>query len=177
MGNIEEEHLTLKQIEVGGDQPVAGTTGRWAYFHAETNVKLGGWYNAAKAQLHFGSAGTGEITGMASAFNAELYLPNKHCAGGVYTALEVNLDFQASTTFAYSAAYPRSMMSLKANGTAAKIVSWGDGAGSCVFAISGVVSKAGAVIDQTQGPGAANASFKVNLNGTDYWVMCSSTAN
>ena len=93
----ESESQILKQIEVGGAQNEAGTTGRWSYFHAETNAVLGGWYNAAKAQMHFGAAGTGEVTGFGSAFNSEMYLPNKTMGQGSYTSLEVNLNMQAST--------------------------------------------------------------------------------
>ena len=170
------DSLDIKELTVGRNFPTAGRTGRPAYFFANVDAKVGVWFNAAKAQLHFGSAGTGEVTGQADAFNAELYLPNKHRAGGVYFVYAANLDFQASSTIAHSPVYPIGFMQFKANGTAARIVEWADGTSGCIFSIDGIVSKAGAVVDKTQGPAAANASFKILMNGTEYWVMCSTTA-
>ena len=177
MAHISEDSLALKQLIVEKTEIVAGRTGRNAYFSALTNVKLGGWFNAAKAQLHFGSAGTGEITGFGSAFNAELYLPNKTMAGGSYTGLEVNLNFQASTVCHANPALPISMAHFKVGGTQAQIDDWEDKGSSCALSFQGLTSGAGSVFDATQAPAAANASLKINISGTAYWIMLSTTAS
>ncbi len=96
MGNIEEEHLTIKQLVSGGEQKVAGTTGRWSFFQAKTNVTLGGFYNASKSYLDLDS--TGKVTGLASAHVMELRAPLTVPNQGHYTVGEFELVFQASTT-------------------------------------------------------------------------------
>lgn len=166
----ESDSIIVKQLTSGGAQEGAGTTGRWSFFHASTNVKLGGWYNAAKAEMHFGSAGTGEITGAASAFNCELYLPNKTMAGGSYAALEVNLNFQASTVTHGNAAYPCGLVKLKVGGTQAKIDDWEAKGSSCIFQIDGLTAANDEVLD-SQGGATQTDALKCLINGTAYWIM------
>lgn len=166
----ESDSIIVKQLTSGGAQEGAGTTGRWSFFHASTNVKLGGWYNAAKAEMHFGSAGTGEITGAASAFNCELYLPNKTMAGGSYAALEVNLDFQASTVTHGNIAYPTGLVKLKVNGTQTQIDAWEASADACIFQIDGLTAAADEVFD-AQGGATQTHALRCIIGGTAYWIM------
>ena len=167
---IEQEHLTVKQLVVGGAQNTAGVTGRWAYFNATTDAKLGGWYNASKSQLHFGSAGTGEITGAASAHNCELYLPNKTMTGGSYQSLELNLNFQASTVTHGNAAYPSSLIKMKVGGTQAAIDTWEAKGDACIFQIDGLTAANDEVLD-AQGGATQTHALRCIVGGTPMWLM------
>ena len=165
-----------KRDEPGGNFPglyhekTAGKTGRPFMFECNTDVKVGGWFNAAKAQLHFGAAGTGEVTGAASAFNCELYLPNKTMAGGSYAALEVNLDFQASTVTHGNPAYPTALVKLKVNGTQTQIDAWEAAGDACIFQIDGLTAANDEVFD-AQGGGTHTDSLRILINGSPYWIM------
>jgi hypothetical protein len=67
---------------------VGGVGGR-ARFELDTNVALGGWANALKAQTEFGA--TGAVTGLGSAFVAELTL-SAGTAAGTYAPVEIELN-------------------------------------------------------------------------------------
>jgi len=67
----------------------AGATAGRARFQLDTNVALGGWANALKAYTKFGE--TGRITGLASAFCAEMDL-SAGCTQGNYAPLELELN-------------------------------------------------------------------------------------
>lgn len=170
----EDSHQILKQIIVGGEQKGAGTTGRLSYFHASTNVKLGGWYNAAKSYLDFGSAGTGEITGKASSFNAELRLPNKTTTGGMYCALEVNLGFQASTVLQTNPAYPTVLASFQVSGTSGQIDAWEANASAGVFHFGGLTAANDELFDASGGNAAYAAGLRIFVGSTPYWIMLTS---
>ena len=67
----------------------AGGVGGRARFELDTNVALGSWANALKAQTEFGAAGS--VTGLGSAFVAELTL-SAGTASGNYAPLELELN-------------------------------------------------------------------------------------
>lgn len=92
----ESDSITVKQIVSGGQQEVAGTTGRWSFFQAKTNATLGGFYNASKSFLDLDA--TGKCTGLMSAHVMELKYPSTVPNQGHYTVGEFELVFQASTT-------------------------------------------------------------------------------
>jgi len=71
------------------DMTGPGGVGGRARFHTYTNVTLGGWCNALKSYMEFGSSG--RITGLASSMCAEMVMPNANvtAAGGGYFPLEV----------------------------------------------------------------------------------------
>lgn len=167
---METEHITTKQLVSGGAQNVAGTVGRWSYFHASTDARLGGWYNAAKANLSFGA--TGSVTGMASAFNAELQLPNQNLTslGGVYTAYEANLNFQANTVMADNVNYPSSFMNMALSGTQAQRDIWEDSAGGCLFALSGFNANDASVFSLNSNL-TKKGALKIIIGGVPYYIM------
>src|SRR5574340_1586271 len=66
---------------------IGGVGGR-ARFELDTNVALGAWANALKAQTQFGA--TGRVTGLGSAFVAEMIL-SAGCTEGNYAPLELEL--------------------------------------------------------------------------------------
>lgn len=165
-----EEQGNFQRISGIYEEKEVGKTGRPFFFDVTTNVKVGGWFNAAKAQLHFGVAGTGEVTGLASAFNAEIYLPNKTMAGGSYCAYEGNLNFQASTVVHSNPAIPIGLMSFNIGGTQAKIDTWEASAGACLFSLNGVTAANDELFD-AQGGGTHTDSLRILINGSAYWLM------
>jgi hypothetical protein len=82
-GSTSAEPFYLKSTMTG-----TGGVGGRARFHLYTNVTLGGWANALKAYAEFGTSG--KVTGLASAFCAEMSLPNANMgSGGAYYPLEI----------------------------------------------------------------------------------------
>lgn len=95
-GSTNAEPFYVKSVMTG----VGGTGGR-TKFHLYTNVALGGWANALKAYTEFGASG--RITGLGSAFCAELLL-SAGTTQGTYAPLESELvaDSAVSTGSATS---------------------------------------------------------------------------
>ena len=163
------DSMVLKQLVVGHDEKGAGRVGRNAMFESTSSVKLGGWYNAAKAQMTYSGA-SGEITGFGSCFNCEMYLPNKTMAGGSYTSLEVNLNMQASTVTHGNVALPSSIAHFKVGGNQAAIDTWEAKGDACVFSFQGLTAANDEVFD-TQGGATHTASLRVIVGSTAYWIM------
>jgi len=172
-----EDCLFLKELVVGGNIP-STRTGRPAYFQAQTDVQLGGWFNAAKAYMDFGSIGTGCITGFASAFNAEMVLPNKTTTGGSYTASEVNLVFQASSQQHVNPAYPTTLASFCVSGTQAKIDTWEANASGALFELKGFTEGDGKIFSEGVGGGAPTVAgtLKIIVNGVAKYLCLASKA-
>lgn len=144
--------------------------GRPFSFDCTTKVRVGDYFNCAKAQLNF--EGEGEVHGMASAFNAEVKLPNKTVASGSYTALEVNYNMQAST--ALQTSVPQCLASFKVGGDQGKIDSWEDETLSGVFSFQGLTD-ADASVFSTGTPETQTATLKIVIGGTAYYLMLCST--
>lgn len=148
----------------------AGGVGGRACFELSADVELGGWANALKGITSFGSSGG--ITGLASAVLAEMTLPDKDLgSGGVYCPLEIELTGGSSldlsnggpggcyTAFAY----------MSANGTVTDIDDYG-----YLMSIQGLTAADGHLID-SNGPAAADIGIRINVGGTEYWLMASNT--
>jgi len=71
----------------------AGATGGRAKFTLTTNVALGGWSNAVKAQVTYGASG--KTAGLGSAFVAEMTL-SAGTVDGTYAPIEIELNMGAS---------------------------------------------------------------------------------
>ncbi len=78
------EAFTMEMIMSG-----VGATGGRAKFTLSTEVALGGWVNALKAVLDFGT--NGSVTGLCSAFCAELVAAVTPFPVGYYAALEAEI--------------------------------------------------------------------------------------
>lgn len=165
MGNIEEEHITVKQIVSGGEQKVAGTTGRWNYFHAKTNVKLGGWYNAAKSYLDLDA--TGHCSGLMSAHNSELRLPTTAPAGGAgsYTCHEYELVTQAGGT---TGGVPVTFQWFQVSGDGTATADWEDNGYAMVF--KGLTEGTGNIFSAGEDVAAA-ATLRIMIGTTDYYIL------
>ncbi|GAF85358.1 unnamed protein product [marine sediment metagenome] len=70
-----------------------GATGGRAEFKLSTDVKLGGWANALKAI--FDCKATGQVSGLASAFCAEMVQPTGGITHGTYCSLELQLSTES----------------------------------------------------------------------------------
>ncbi len=149
-------------------------TGRPFFFDVTTKVKLGDFFNAAKAQLRFSGAG-GEVAGMASAFNAEIYLPNKIATSGSYTALETNYNFQASTVL-QSAGAPQAIASFKVGGDQGQIDVWEDQANAGVFSFQGLTQADGSIYSDGTAE-TMSGTLKIMIGNTAKYIMlCSAGA-
>jgi len=148
----------------------AGRTGRPFSFDCTTSVKVGDYFNAAKAQLTFSGAG-GEVAGMASAFNAEINLPNKIATSGAYTALEINYNFQASTVLQDTSDTPQCLATFKVGGTSGQIDAWEAQTYSGIFAFSGLSAADDEVFDTQAVDSTCTAGLRIFVNGTAYWIM------
>ena len=168
------ESIAVKQIDVGTTQHQAGKLGRPAFFHAETDVKLGDYFNAAKSYMDFGTAGTGEVAGMASAFNAEIRLPTKTTTSGSYVALETNYIFQADTVLQDTADVPQVIASFHLGGDQGQIDVWEDKTYAGVFAFTGFEAGDGCVFATGTG-GAMAASLRIMIDGVRYYIMLATT--
>lgn len=167
----EFDTLQSKELNVQRNFNVAGRNGRPAFFEALANVKMGNYFNASKSQLHFGAAGTGEVAGLASVHNCELYLPNKAITEGAYTCLELNLQAQASTVPSGNLAAPCSFISFKLGGDGK--TTWEDGANSVLFQIDGFDGGANSCVDTSGAPGAAGGNIRIMINGADWFIPIS----
>lgn len=169
----------IGNIRIGAEQDEVGKTGRPAFFHASTNVKLGDYFNAAKAYLDFGTAGTGEIAGMASAFNAEIRLPNKTVTSGAYEALEVNYNFQELTVLQDTADTPQVFAAFKAGGHQDGIDAWELQTYSGAFSFEGLAEGDGKILSMGVGSGAPTVAgtLRIIIGGTVYWLCLASKAS
>ena len=147
---------------------VGGTGGR-TLFEMDTNVALGGFSNALKAEVTYGASG--RTTGLGSAFVAEMTL-SAGTSAGTYAPVEIelNLGTGASTGTASSLVYA----SVNGDGKSAMDDSGyllnlaGVTAGSSkLFANNGSI---GNVDEITNG-------LKVRIAGADYFILLATAAN
>ncbi len=171
---IVHDVVQTEELIVGGTFITAGRTGRPAFFEAKPIVKMGDYFNASKSQLHFGTAGTGEVAGLASVHNCELYLPNKAITEGAYTCLELNLQAQVNTVPSANMAAPTAFINFHLAGAAK--TTWEDGANSCLFNITGFDGGANSVIDTNSAPGASAGHIKIIINGADWFIPIASAS-
>lgn len=114
----------------------AGGVGGRAKFELYTNVALGGWANALKAYTEFGA--TGSVTGLASAFCAEVTL-SAGTAAGTYAPLEAELVLGAgaaigtNTSFLYCAVSGAGVAAFDAGGALFTITGVSSGATNCWY--------------------------------------------
>ena len=162
----------FQELNVRRNFTVAGRNGRPAYFEALVQAKMGDYFNAAKAQLNF--SGNGEVTGLASAFNAEINLPNKTTAGGAHCALELNFNFTAATVLQASMDVPQAIICAKVGGHQTGIDAWEVQANAAAIQFSGLTGGNGKVF-ATGTNAASNASLKIMIGNTAYYLMLTTT--
>ena len=145
----------------------AAAVGGRARFELDANVALGSWANALKAQFELGASG--KVTGLGSAFVAELIM-SAGCNEGNYAPLEVELGMPSGA--------------LTGTATALMYLSvYGDDAGTFdndgfLFKLAGVTgSDAAHMYDEvTEQAVLAQARLRVNVNGTTWYIPLCDTA-
>ena len=147
---------------------VGGTGGR-TLFEMDTNVALGGFSNALKAEVTYGASG--RTTGLGSSFVAEMTL-SAGTSAGTYAPVEIelNLGTGASTGTATSLVYASvngdDASTMDDNGYVLNLA--GVTAGSSkLFANNGSI---GNVDEITNG-------LKVRIAGADYFILLATAAN
>jgi hypothetical protein len=145
----------------------AGGVGGRARFELDTNVILGSWANALKAQIEFGA--TGGVTGLGSAFVAEMIL-SAGTASGSYAPLEIELGLATGAL----------------TGTRTSFISmnvYGDDAGTMddngfLFDLNGVTAGAGDLFASNAKTGIGMThTLKCQILGTTYFIALHTSAN
>jgi hypothetical protein len=157
-GSIAVESMYVKQTMTG-----AGGVGGRARFHLDSNVALGGWSNALKAQVTYGTEGM--TTGLGSAFCAEMDL-SEGTTTGTYALFEgeLNLGASASTGTATSIFY------ISVNGSGAGTF---DSNGH-LFNIQGVTASSGKFLQPNTASQATHA-IRILIGTTPYYIMLTDT--
>jgi hypothetical protein len=160
---------TYQPLVVSTTMSGAGADGGRAKFDMTTNVALGSFSNALKAEVTYGASG--RTTGLGSAFVAEMTL-SAGTSAGTYAPVEIelNLGTGASTGTASSLMYASVNGDGKAamddNGYVLNLA--GVTAGSSkLFANNGSI---GNVDEITHG-------LKVRIAGADYFILLATAAN
>jgi len=144
-----------------------GGVGRAGQFVLETNVVLGGWSNALKAQVIYGAAG--KTTGLGSAFCAEMTLSAGNVAG-TYAPIEIELNMGAAGVTGTQT----SLIYMSVNDAASTVF---DDNGF-LFSLNGVAAGASDVFylaDLTVTK--ADGLLKININGTAYYMFITTAIN
>jgi hypothetical protein len=152
---------SVESMVVSTTMTGAGGVGGRARFQLDTNVALGGWANALKAQTDFGAAGA--VTGLGSALVAEMTLSPGTEAGGTYGVLELELNAPADSGGSNVAFIYASMQGADDDAL--------DDAVS-VLSLNGVTAGAGSVFN-TFSPiedAQVQARLKIKVNG-DVWYI------
>jgi len=165
-------HTTISSTNTGVSyEPVlfsteltgAGQVGGRVRAYMKTNVKLGGWANAFKAEIDFQT--NGSITGLASAFVAEMTMPGSTPAGGNYGVLELELN--CPTNFDAGSIVALSFMHLSAQGAA---VGEFDDHG-LLMNVQGIAAESGHLYQTgTTQAGSVSGTLKVKVLDTIHYI-------
>lgn len=158
-GSTSIESMYIKQTMTG-----AGGVGGRARFHLDTDVELGGWANALKSYVTLNDDGA--ATGLLSSFCAELVMPTNAPSGGNYACVEHELIMPSGTGTGTATAFQYFEVS-------------GDDASTFdtsgyLFKLAGVSVASGKVFQENTASDATHA-LRVNIGGTDYFIMLTDT--
>jgi len=144
-----------------------GQTGGRVRAFMTTNVALGGWSNAFKAEVTYGASG--RTTGLGSALCAEMTM-SAGTSSGTYAPLEIELNMGASGVTGTQT----SLIYMSVNDAASTVF---DDNG-CLFSLNGVAAGANDVFylaDLTVTK--ADGLLKVKVNGTTYYMFITTAIN
>ena len=139
-----------------------GATGGRALFQLSTEVQLGAWANALKAIVDFGV--NGSVTGLGSAFCAELVMPENDPVVGAFTALEAEIVIPAGAgaavqmSFLYCNPAGGGVANFQTNGYFAVFTNLGDNAAGIWYATPNATT---------------DGWLRILVDGVPYWIMCS----
>lgn len=137
----------------------AGGVGGRAKFLTTINAALGGWSNAVKGEVVYGTSG--RTTGLGSAVLAEMTL-SAGTSAGTYAPLELELNVPSGastgtlTSFIYASQQGTGVATMDTNGRFINLVG--------VTAGAGKMWKTGTTL------GTAAGGLRCRIAGTDYWL-------
>lgn len=150
---------TYQPLAVSTTMSGAGATGGRAKFDMTTNVALGSFSNALKAEVTYGASG--RTTGLGSAFVAEMTL-SAGTSSGTYAPLELELNLPTGastgtlTSFIHASMQGAAVATMDTNGRFINLVG--------VTAGAGKMWKTGTTL------GTAAGALRCRIAGTDYWL-------
>jgi hypothetical protein len=150
-----------------GTSPVGGR----GKFYTTANVVCGGWVNALKSHMNFGTSG--RVTGLASSMCVEMDLPNANLgSGGSYYPLEVELNPGASTVSAGSATGNQvGFIAMSVNTNKADFDDNG-----FLFKIDGLTADTNHLLQASTTETNYAYSLRINVGGTPMYLMLASAA-
>lgn len=150
---------TYQPLVVSTTMSGAGADGGRAKFDMTTNVALGSFSNALKAEVTYGASG--RTTGLGSAFVAEMTL-SAGTSSGTYAPLELELNLPTGastgtlTSFIHASMQGAAVATMDTNGRFINLV--------------GVTSGAGKMWKTGTTLGTAAGALRCRIAGTDYWL-------
>lgn len=140
----------------------AGQVGGRVRAYMKTNVVLGGWANAFKAEVDFQT--NGAVTGLGSALVAEMTMPGSTPSGGNYGVIEAELNCPASfdagslvaLSFAYLSVQGATVTEMDDHGT--------------LLNIQGLTAGDGSLLQTGNTLANAAATLKVKVGSTIYYL-------
>ena len=150
---------TYQPLVVDTTMSGAGADGGRAKFAMSTNVALGSFSNALKAEVTYGASG--RTTGLGSAFVAELSL-SAGTSSGTYAPLELELNCASGA----STGTTTSLIYASVNGTGAGSVD----TNGVFMNIQGLTAGAGKMLVAGTTLGTAYGGLRVRIGATNYWI-------
>jgi len=147
---------------------IGGVGGR-AKFTLTTNVALGAWSNALKAEMTYGAAG--KTTGLGSAFVAEMTL-SAGTVDGTYAPVEIELNLGSGA----STGTKTSLIYASVNGADASTFD----TNGALFNIAGVTAGDAKFLDNTVNITNVNeitAGLRVIVAGAEYYLLMATKAD
>jgi hypothetical protein len=159
---------TYQPLVVSTTMSGAGADGGRAKFDMTTNVALGSFSNALKAEVTYGASG--RTTGLGSAFVAEMTL-SAGTSAGTYAPIEIELNAGAGA----STGTTTSLLFASVNGAGAATVD----TNGYLLNLAGV-TVAGAKLAATGTITNVNEithGLRVKIAGSDYYLLAATAAN
>ena len=150
---------TYQPLVVSTTMSGAGADGGRAKFDMTTNVALGSFSNALKAEVTYGASG--RTTGLGSAFVAEMTL-SAGTSAGTYAPVEIELNAPASASTGTMTSF------IYASTQGANVAVVDDNA--VFFNLQGVTAGSGHIFQTGTTFGSPAATIKVRVGGTNYFL-------
>jgi hypothetical protein len=137
----------------------AGGTGGRTLFQMDTNVALGSFSNALKAEVTYGA--TGRTAGLGSAFVAEMTL-SAGTSSGTYAPVEIELNAPTGASTGTLTSF------IHASTQGAGVAAVDDNA--VFFNLQGVTAGSGHIFQTGTTLGSAGATIKVRVGNTNFFL-------
>lgn len=150
---------TYQPLVVSTTMSGAGADGGRAKFDMTTNVALGSFSNALKAEVTYGASG--RTTGLGSAFVAEMSL-SAGTSSGTYAPIEIELNAGSGastgtrTSFIYISTQGAGVSAVDSN--------------AVFFNLQGLTAGAGKLLVAGSTLGTAYGGLRVRVGNTNYWM-------